>query len=152
MVDNKEETLRRIYYSPAHVGSLRGLARLARASNITLEDTKAWLTKQNTYTLHKSSRNRYVTRPYRTKQIDRQWQADIVEMIEHQAVNDGYKYILVVIHLFSRYAWARPIKTKFVEAVTNVFPSILESSGGRTPYSLQTDQGKEFENRTFQHL
>ena len=42
------------------------------------------------------------------------WSADLVEMnsdgMEEQ--NKGYKYILVVIDIYSRYAWTRKMKTK----------------------------------------
>ena len=68
--------------------------------------TDAWLRKQRTYTLHKLARLGYRTRPYKTAGIDQQWQADLVEMIPHEDVNDGYIYMLTVIDLFSRYAWA----------------------------------------------
>src|SRR5271154_553 len=141
--------LRVIYYEPARVGSYGIIAALASASGVSMKRTKQWLTKQMTYTLHKSARRRYVTRPYRTNRIDGQWQGDLVEMIEFQNENDGYRYLLTVIDLFSRYAWARPIKTKSAADVTTAFRSIL-AQDGRKPKKLQTDNGREFENATFQ--
>src|SRR5438477_3706732 len=102
-----------------------------------------------TYTLHKGARRRYVTRPYRTNKIDGQWQIDLVEMLEFQNVNDGYRYLLTVIDLFSRYAWARPLKTKSAADVTLAFRSIL-SEDRRKPKKVQSDNGREFENAPFQ--
>ena len=51
--------------------------------------------------------------------------------------------------MFSRYAWARAIKTKKGEEIVRAFQSIFQE---RKCKSLQTDQGKEFENRQFQHF
>ena len=70
-------------------------------------------------------------------------------MIEFQHVNDGFRYLLTVVDLFSRYAWAKPLKTKNAQDVTLAFRSILLQDG-RTPKKLQTDNGREFENAPFQ--
>ena len=66
--------------------------------------------------------------------------------------NDGYKYILTVIDLFSRYAWARPLKSKRGDEVAAAFRDIFNSEDGRIPKRVQTDQGKEFENREVRAL
>jgi hypothetical protein len=141
--------LRDVYYEPAKPGSFGSIKALSQASGVSLARTKLWLSKQMTYTLHKASRKRYVTRPYRTNKIDGQWQADLVEMIEFQHVNDGYRYLLTVIDLFSRYAWARALKSKSAQDVTLAFRSII-SQNRRKPKKLQTDNGREFENAAFQ--
>src|SRR3981189_2941824 len=62
--------------------------------------------------------------------------------------NDGNKYILTVIDIFSRYAWAEPIKTKSPQHVKPAVELIF--SMGRKPFKIQTDQGTEFESRTMQ--
>ena len=83
-----------IYYDTENPGGYGGVSRLRRAANSSKNVTNAWLRKQRTYTLHKPARLRYITRPYKTAGIDQQWQADLVEMIPHEDVNDGYRYIL----------------------------------------------------------
>ena len=40
------------------------------------------------------------------------WSADLVDMQSLEKQNDGYKYILTVIDIYSRYAWAIKLKTK----------------------------------------
>ena len=140
-----------LYYDPSYVGSLGGSEPLARATNSKKHDTLNWLQGQRTYTLHKPARKKYITRPYKTGGIDEQWQADLVEMIPYEHNNDGYRYLLTIIDLFSRYAWARALKHKRGDDVTKAFKDVFETSG-RKPQRLQTDEGKEFENRTFQHF
>lgn len=140
--------LRDVYYEPAKAGSFGSVKALSEATGVSLARTKLWLSKQLTYTLHKGARRRYVTRPYRTNKIDAQWQADLVEMIEFHNVNDGYRYLLTVIDIFSSYAWARPIRSKSAADVTSAFRSILLQDR-RKPKKLQTDNDREFENAPF---
>ncbi len=56
--------------------------------------------------------------------------------------NDGYRYLLVCIDVFSKYAWIVPIKSKTVAALVEAFKVILSS--GRKPQKIMTDQGTEF--------
>ena len=55
-----------------------------------------------------------------------------------------------MIDIFSRYAWARPLKTKHETGVANAFRSICRE--GRIPKRIQSDQGKEFVNRQVRQL
>jgi hypothetical protein len=71
-------------------------------------------------------------------------------MIPYEEVNDGYRYMLTVIDLFSRFAWAAPIKNKTGKEVMRAFRVIFAT--GRKCQILQTDEGREFTNRYVQHL
>ena len=76
------------------------------------------------------------------------WSADIVEMNSEgmKEQNDDYKYILVVIDLFSRYAWTRKLKNKNAVETAKAFESIIKDSKAK-PNALWVDQGKEFYNK-----
>lgn len=140
----------RIYYNARHVAGYGGINRLRRAVRRRKPLVQEWLRKQRTYTLHKPARKRYNTRPYKTGAIDQQWQADLIEMIPYANVNKGYRYILTIIDLFSRYGWAVPLKDKTGKEVMNAFQVVFAQ--GRKPQRLQTDDGLEFDNRQVQHL
>ncbi|RYA73623.1 hypothetical protein DD595_24885 [Enterobacter cloacae complex sp. 4DZ3-17B2] len=71
-------------------------------------------------------------------------------MIPYADENKGYKYLLTVIDVFSKYAWARPVKRKTGDDVTAAMKSIFEM--GRIPKNLHTDNGKEFYNSKFSNL
>jgi len=114
-----------IYYDAGNPGGYGGVSRLRRAANSTKNITDEWLRRQRTYTLHKPARLRYSTRPYKSASIHQQWQADLVEMIPYENLNDGYRYLLTVIVLFSRYAWAKPIKDKTGKEVKQSFKEIF---------------------------
>ena len=55
--------------------------------------------------------------------------------------------MLTVIDLFSRFAWAVPLKDKTGPAVRDAFQHIVRTSG-RKPEKLWVDEGKEFYNRS----
>ena len=140
-----EASLKEIYYDPKHSASFSTLDKLAEASGYSKASVKKWLKAQPTYTLHRNARKKYPTRGYVTHAIDEQWQADLADVSLIERYNSGFRFILTVIDLFSRYAWARPLKTKRGVEVAAAFKNIFES--GRIPKRIQTDQGKEFENR-----
>ena len=80
--------------------------------------------------------------------IDDQWQADLVDMSTYKEFNQGYKYLLTIIDIFSKFAWVLPLKSKtgdgLVAALQHVF------AGDRQPIKFNTDQGTEFENKKVQ--
>ena len=139
-----------LYYNTQYPSSFSGVVRLARAAGTSRLEIVECLRSQRPYTLHKPVRKRYNTRAYKTASIDQQWQGDLVEMIPYAGVNDGNRYILTLIDLFSRYAWAEPLKSKTGEEVAAAFRRVFAQE--RQPQRLQTDDGREFDNRIVQHL
>jgi len=53
--------------------------------------------------------------------IDDVWGADLVDMQEWASENKGYKYMLNIIDVFSKYAWSFPIKDKRGKTVLDAF-------------------------------
>lgn len=97
--------------------------------------------------LHRSARRNFIRRRVIMKGIDDLWQADLVEMIPYAKFNNGYRYLLVVIDTFSKFAWVIPCKTKNANDVSSAFQTILNLK--RHPKNLHTDNGKEFYNTVF---
>ena len=60
--------------------------------------------------------------------IDQQWVADLVEVQTLAKQNKGFRYILVVINMFSKYAWAQPIKKMTRKDVAEAFAKILKTA------------------------
>ena len=59
--------------------------------------------------------------------------------------NKGYRYLLMVLDLFSKYGWIVPLKDKKGETVTEAFKTIFKD--GRKPQYHWTDNGKEHYNK-----
>ena len=81
---------------------------------------------------------------------DETWSADLIDKSSLSKYNDNYKFILTVIDIFTKYAWAIPLKNKSGLYITNGFKTIL--SEGRKPEKLWVDRGSEFYNKTFKSL
>lgn len=83
---------------------------------------------------------------------DEQWVVDLIKVQTLAEQNKGYRYTLVVIDAFSKYAWAQPIEKKTGKDVTDAFAKILKEAQGRKPQTLKTDADEELYNQTFQEL
>ena len=144
------EKLKSIYYNPKHPAGFASISKLSKASGIGKAKVEKWLQKQSTYTLHRMAKKKYPTRKYTVHDIDLQWQADLADVSLISRYNKGYNFLLTVIDIFTRYAWARPLKTKRGKEVAEAFKDIFRE--GRIPKRVQTDQGKEFENKEVKSL
>ena len=58
--------------------------------------------------------------------------------------NDGTKYILTMIDVFSKQTLALPLKNKGENEMLAAFHRLLKEAKRRKPERLQTDAGKEF--------
>ena len=57
--------------------------------------------------------------------------------------NEGIKFLLCVIDIFSKYAWVVPLKDKKGVTIVNAFQKILDDSK-RKPNKIWVDKGSEF--------
>ena len=67
-------------------------------------------------------------------------------MREWEKQNKGFKYMLNVIDVFSKYAWSIPMKNKTGETTLESLRKIHRESG-RIPKHLWVDKGLEFYNK-----
>lgn len=153
-----DEALKELYYSVDNTGPYGGVERLYRSAvaahvpNISRDAVREFLSRQRAYTLHKPARRHFTRNRTYVGKIDKQWQADLADMVGLTRDNGGHRYILTVIDIFSKFAWAVPVKNKDGKSVRDAFKSVLESADPRKPERLQTDKGKEFFNREFTAL
>ncbi|XP_011687457.1 PREDICTED: uncharacterized protein LOC105449771 [Wasmannia auropunctata] len=107
--------------------------------------------------LHAPARKSFSQRRVIVYGYDDLWQANVVEMRPYTRFNKGYYYfimyyyILTLIDVFSKYAWAVPLKTKSGSEMAEAIAKIIRDNG-RCPKNLQTEMGKEFYNVNVQKL
>ena len=94
--------------------------------------------------LHKPVRRRFDKRTVFAKQVDDIWAADLVDMSSFSRSNKGYKYLLIVIDVFSKYGWIVPLKTKTGKEVAQAFRKLFISGH---PSRLWTDKVTQFYNQ-----
>ena len=134
------------YYNPSNPGSYGGRERLFRQlqnEGISRKDVSKFLEGEETYQLHKDRKSRFNRNKVISYSKDWNWQADLVDLSKLARYNQGYRYILVVIDVMTKYAWARCMKTKQAGDIKRAFENIFELDG-RKPVRLQTDRGTEF--------
>ena len=146
--------LKDIYYNPANPGSFLGVNKLFNyvkkqgKYEISKYRIRKWLQSQEAYSIQ---------RPYRRPQnrtsivvagIDDQWSMDLADMIKYASYNDGYKYVLVVVDVFSKYLWVRKLKDKTGSSVAYALTDIFK--GGRKPNRMRSDMGQEFRSKKVQ--
>ena len=113
-------------------------------------DKSDWVQLANE--IHKPVRRKFekrrviITGKNSNSPVDNTWTADLVDMQPYSRWNRGYKYLLTVLDVFSKYAWVVPIKDKKGETITKAFKVIV---GKRKPVYLWTDKGTEFYNSDF---
>lgn len=107
--------------------------------------------RQIAYELHKPTKIKFKRRRVVIKGYNDLYQSDLIEMIPYASQNKGYKYILIVINAYSKYAWAEPLKTKTAVEVSAAMKKILKTLK-TPPNNLQTDMGKEYYNSNFKNL
>ena len=100
--------------------------------------------------LHKPVRKNFTKRRVMVSKIDEIWAADLVDMQKISRDNKGYKYLLTVIDVFSKYGWIQPLKNKTGLEVEGAFKNIFAE--GRVPEKLWVDKGKEFYNQHVKKL
>ena len=80
--------------------------------------------------------------------LDDRWQADLIDWKQMDASkNEGYKYILVVVDVFSRFMWTIPTESKSLETTIGTFDGLLRDSG-RKPSEVNITHNSG--NRTHQ--
>ncbi|XP_041372620.1 uncharacterized protein LOC121385896 [Gigantopelta aegis] len=113
-----EMYLESIYYDVKHPGSYAGPSKLYQAVKaeakfkIPLTRIKSWLKGQETYTMTHQVRRKFPSNTYVVEGLDSHWQSDLMDMVSLAKYNDGVRYLMVIIDLFSRYLWVLPLKSK----------------------------------------
>ena len=86
------------------------------------------LRDQASYSLHKPVRRHFKRNPTVVGGRDRQWQADLADMQGISKENNGVKYLLTVIDVFSKFAWAVPVKNKGSKEMVDGFKTLFKLS------------------------
>ena len=64
---------------------------------------------------------------------------DLVDLQKLAKYNKGYKYLLTVIDVLSKYAWLEPLKSKSATALVEALKRLWTKSDPRWPQKVQTD-------------
>ncbi|XP_072766273.1 uncharacterized protein [Anoplolepis gracilipes] len=91
--------------------------------------------------LHAPARRNFPRRRVIVRGYDDLWQADVVEMRPYARVNKGFNYILTVIDVLSKYAWAVPFKSYTPNWWAEVFKIVKIQNTNPATYLLEDSCG-----------
>ena len=146
---DRKSSLDAVYTDPRAPGSFSNIRTLRRYAGRSERETKRYLAGRDAYTLHKPRRVRFPRRKTYSKGIADLYQVDLVDVTSLSPSNDGMRYLLTCIDVFSKRAWAVPIRTKSARDVTDAFEKIVAE---RKCNMVQSDKGTEFLNSTFRAM
>ena len=79
---------------------------------------------------------------------DNIWGVDLADMQLLSKFNKGFRFLLCVIDIFSKYALVIPLKDKKGISIVNAFQKIIDDSK-RKPNRIWVDKGREFYYNSF---
>lgn len=103
------------------------------------------------YQLHKKQKKKYKYHivAFAMNQL---WQVDLVDMQKYATSNKNYKYILLIVDVFTRKAYAIPLKTKSASAIYDAFEAMFNDESIGSPQKILSDNGSEFIDKRIQKL
>ena len=102
-----------------------------------MDEQKKLLTKE----LMKPVIKKFKRRPVVTTYVNDIWGADLLDVSNMSKYNKNYTFLLIIIDIYSRYAFVIALKNKSAEEVLGAFEKFKT-----TPHNLWVDEGKEFFN------
>ena len=79
------------------------------------------------------------------------WGADLAEIQLISKFNKGFRFLLCVIDIFSKYTWVVSLKDKRGISLVNAFQKMLHDSN-RKPNKIWVYKGSEFYNSSFKKI
>jgi len=114
-----------IYDDVRSPGSFGGIRNLMRYSGRSEREVKTFLFVGDAYTLYKPRRIRFPRRKTYSMGIADLYQIDQADVSNISSYNDGVRYLLTCINVFSKKAWAVPVRTKTGREVANAFEQVI---------------------------
>lgn len=112
---------------------------------ITRRDVMSYISNSEVHQLLRPKPRVVRHRAIITTDVGKKSQVDLIGPLDDPALNSGYLYICTYIDLFSKFAAARPLKSKAGPGVIAAIDSILESiKPEHRPRVIQADNGSEW--------
>ena len=81
--------------------------------------------------------------------IDAQWQADLADMQGIARQNGGIEYLLTVIDVFFKFAWAGPVHSKDAKVITTALGQVLTTANQRNLSAYKQTTAFDSSTQTF---
>jgi hypothetical protein len=129
------------YTDPKDPAALGGVMKFARATKQSQKKAQELLLSSDTYTKFRPLTHRFTRRRTIARHRFELMQADLADFQKYARDNKGYRYVLVVVDVLSKFVFYEPLKSKNPGEIINAFKRVFKVA---KPKLLQTDQGGEF--------
>ncbi|GBM39910.1 Putative uncharacterized transposon-derived protein F54H12.3 [Araneus ventricosus] len=143
------EKLKKLYCDPKEPCSFGGVKRLSEASGLKKDRVRKFLSGEDPYSLHLPVRYKFQRRKTIAYGLNELWKSNSVDLQKLSLFNMGYRYILTIIDVLSRYLRAFSIKDKKGSTIAKVFRKVFKEV---RPKNIQIDKGSEYYNKTVRDL
>jgi len=148
MEESELEKARKLYLDPTEgfLGPDKFFNKIQRLGiNLTRKQVRDMIYSLPTYQINEP----VVRKKKHMKQIlarapKWEFQSDLIDLSKYKNYNRGYKYILTVIDIYSRYGWIIPLKSKSGSAVKEALEKVFQEA---RPLIFTSDNGREFLNQ-----
>jgi transposase InsO family protein len=143
--EDVDAALHALYIDPAQ-GSLRGAKALyeralAQYVGVTMRSVQSFLRRQETRQAVLPKQGYLVAQPADAEDVGH-WQADLTDV--PLFTSSDAPHMLVCVDMFSKYAWAVPLKSKHAAHIVAALEAIMLQEG--PPDTLRTDGGSDMNN------
>jgi len=151
LTKEQEDTLHDLYFVKKCFFGRDRLWSLSKQidPSISRRQVADWLSKQEVSQLFRQKRTTKQIQSTVLSQPYTQFGIDLVDMQSQEY--KGYKYILTMIDMFSKKAWAVPTKNKTGKTISNAFETAIPKML-KTPRSVRSDRGSEFISNEFNFM
>ena len=128
-------------YDALAYSAIKTKRKLGLGNNFTMEDLSNELNKP---TIQKFERQKIIV-----NHINEIHSTDLVDMSQYSKMNKGYKYIFTNIDVFSKIAYAFPLKSKKIQEIKPCFEKIFEKN---KPKFIWSDKEPAFLSKEMQQF
>ena len=128
-------------YDALAYSAIKTKKTLGLGNNFTMEDLSQELNKP---TINKFPRQKVIV-----KHINEIHSTDLVDMTQYSKINKGYKYIFTNIDIFSKIAYAFPLKSKKIGDIKSCFEKIFKNN---KPKYIWSDKESSFLSKEMQQF
>ena len=153
-----DKYLHKHYYSPSFAGSFSSLDKFwnsillskNKPDGLTRSYTGVWLKNQDVASVYKVPKIHF-----RTQKIISPWPhflygSDLADLSSLKKYNDGISFLLIIIDVFTKKTWVRPLLDKKAQSMVKAFQSVFNE--GNICTLIHVDEGKEYKNRWVRQL
>ena len=153
---SKEEKRRvdDVYYNFNNGGSYMSPLKVYKVlksqgwNNPGLHKIRKYIQSLDSYSLQKPVKRSFKRARVEVEGMNVQYDVDLADVSNISQYNDGFRFLLIVIDVFSRFLWIAPVKHKTGKEIMSAF-KILVKRGMSIPKKIRSDKGLEFSNRWF---